>query len=93
MSLTATCVDSYESEKLRETLYEISREPGDTYDYTEFDDAVEAFSNGEPINYEGVATNVDLDENGDVVGTYRQWSFMNGEFQNRDFIDVADDLS
>jgi branched-chain amino acid transport system substrate-binding protein len=93
MSLAATGTDEYESETLRDVVYEISRPEGDVYNYQEFEDAASALSNGDPVNFDGVATNCDLDENGDVIGTYRKWTFEEGEFKNKEFIDVADNLS
>ena len=36
--------------------------------------ALELLRNGEEINYQGASGNVDIDENGDVVGTYDIWT-------------------
>jgi len=92
MSLATVAAESYESGPLRDNVYELSRPPGESYTYQEFDDAVETLSNGDPINYQGVSGNVDINEDGDVVGTYRRWNFADGAFQTGDFIDVADEL-
>jgi neutral amino acid transport system substrate-binding protein len=35
---------------------------------------LEALRNGEDINYQGASGNVDIDENGDVVGNYDVWT-------------------
>jgi branched-chain amino acid transport system substrate-binding protein len=92
MGLTTVAADSYESAALRDNVYELSRPPGESYTYWQFDDAVETLANGDPINYQGVSGNVDINQNGDVVGTYRRWNFADGEFQTGDFVDVSDDL-
>ena len=92
MGLTTVAADSYESAALRDNVYELSRPPGESYTYWQFDDAVETLANGDPINYQGFSGNVDINQNGDVVGTYRRWNFADGEFQTGDFVDVADDL-
>jgi len=34
---------------------------------------MELIRNGEAINYQGASGNVDIDENGDVVGVYDVW--------------------
>lgn len=36
-------------------------------------EAIELIRNGEEINYQGASGNVDIDENGDVVGVYDVW--------------------
>ncbi|MGI0481784.1 ABC transporter substrate-binding protein [Geminocystis sp. CENA526] len=36
-------------------------------------EAIELLRNGEMINYQGASGNVDIDENGDVVGVYDVW--------------------
>ncbi len=35
---------------------------------------MELIRQGEDINYQGASGNVDLDENGDVVGVYDVWT-------------------
>lgn len=92
MSLATVAADSYESEALRDNVYDLSRSPGDTYSYWEFDEAAEALSNGDPINYQGVSGDVDINDDGDVVGTYRRWQFTDGSFETGEFIDVSDEL-
>jgi neutral amino acid transport system substrate-binding protein len=37
-------------------------------------EAMELVRNGEEINYQGASGNVDIDENGDVVGGYDVWT-------------------
>lgn len=46
---------------------------GEGKEVTDACEAMEALRNGEAINYQGASGNVDIDENGDVVGVYDVW--------------------
>ena len=47
---------------------------GDGVDVTDVCEGLERLRNGERINYQGASGNVDLDENGDVIGNYDVWT-------------------
>jgi branched-chain amino acid transport system substrate-binding protein len=86
-ALATVAVDSYEAGALKEAVYPLSRPDGTTYDYTQIGDAIDALESGEPINYDGVSGSVDLDDAGDVPGSYRQWEVVDGSFELGSFID------
>jgi branched-chain amino acid transport system substrate-binding protein len=86
-ALAAVAVDSYESGALKEAVYPLSRPDGTSYNYKQVGDAISALENGEPINYDGVSGSVDLDDRGDVPGSYRQWEVVDGSFELGSFID------
>ncbi len=54
--------------KIREVANAPGKEVGDPCK------AMELLRNGEDINYQGASGNVDIDENGDVVGSYDVWT-------------------
>jgi neutral amino acid transport system substrate-binding protein len=47
---------------------------GDGVEVTNVCDGLARLRNGEAINYQGASGNVDLDENGDVIGNYDVWT-------------------
>ncbi|MDJ0690850.1 MAG: ABC transporter substrate-binding protein [Xenococcaceae cyanobacterium MO_188.B32] len=71
LMLAAEAADANTGEGIKSKLKEVANAPG-----TEVSDPCEAMKlvrNGEDINYQGASGNVDLDENGDVVGSYDVW--------------------
>lgn len=71
LMLAAEAADANTGEGIQSQLREVANAPG-----TEVSDPCEAMSlvrNGEDINYQGASGNVDIDENGDVVGSYDVW--------------------
>lgn len=71
MMLAAEAADENTGEGIKNNILEVANAPG-----TEVSDACEALElvrNGEDINYQGASGNVDIDENGDVVGSYDVW--------------------
>ena len=71
MMLAAEASDANTGEGIKSKILEVANAPG-----TEVSDACEAMElvrNGEDINFQGASGNVDIDENGDVVGSYDVW--------------------
>lgn len=87
-ALAASAVDNYESKPLREAVYPLSRPEGTTYTYRNIGEAISALEDGKDINYQGVSGTVNLDDTGDVPGTYRSWEVVDGSFKLRDYVDT-----
>lgn len=71
MMLAAEASDANTGEGIKGKILEVANAPG-----TEVSDACEAMElvrRGEDINFQGASGNVDIDENGDVVGSYDVW--------------------
>lgn len=71
MMLAAEAADANTGEGIQSQILEVANAPG-----TEVStpcEAMELIRNGEDINYQGASGNVDIDENGDVVGSYDVW--------------------
>lgn len=71
LMLAAEAADANTGEGIKSQIREVANAPG-----TEVSDPCEAMSlirNGEDINYQGASGNVDIDQNGDVVGSYDVW--------------------
>ena len=72
LMLAAEAAKANTGEGIQSKIREVANAPG-----TEVSDPCEAIAlirNGEDINYQGVSGNVDIDENGDVVGSYDVWT-------------------
>ena len=70
--LAAEAAKSNTGEGIQSIIREVSAGPGE-----EVTDACEAMAlvrEGKPVNYQGASGNVDIDENGDVVGSYDVWT-------------------
>ena len=71
MMLAAESADANTGEGIQSKILEVANAPG-----TEVSDPCEAMTlirQGEDINYQGASGNVDIDSNGDVVGSYDVW--------------------
>ena len=71
MMLAAEASDTNTGEGIKDNILEVANAPG-----VEVSDACEAMDlvrQGEDINFQGASGNVDIDENGDVVGSYDVW--------------------
>ncbi|GAB4528618.1 MAG: ABC transporter substrate-binding protein [Pleurocapsa sp.] len=71
MMLAAEASDANTGEGIKSKVRDIANAPG-----TEVSDACQAMElvrQGEDIDYQGASGNVDIDENGDVVGSYDVW--------------------
>jgi neutral amino acid transport system substrate-binding protein len=71
MMLAAESADANTGEGIKSKILEVSNAPGT--EVTEPCQAMELVRKGEDINYQGASGNVDIDTNGDVVGSYDVW--------------------
>lgn len=85
-ALAIQAADSFESESLRDAVYPLSRPEGASV--STFADAKAELEAGNEIDYEGVSGSLNLDENGDVPGTYQWWRFTDGDYEIQNFIEV-----
>ncbi|HAC65193.1 MAG TPA: amino acid ABC transporter substrate-binding protein [Cyanothece sp. UBA12306] len=72
LMLAAEAADANTGEAIQSKILEVANAPG-----TEVTDPCEAMKlvrQGEDINYQGASGNVDIDEYGDVVGSYDVWT-------------------
>jgi len=89
MMLAAEASDANTGEGIKGKILEVANAPG-----TEVTDACEAMElvrNGEEINFQGASGNVDIDKNGDVVGSYDVWQV--GEDGSLSVIDKVDPVA
>ena len=89
MMLAAEASDANTGEGIKSKILDVANAPG-----TEVSDACEAMEllrNGEEINFQGASGNVDIDENGDVVGSYDVWQV--GEDGSLSVIDKVNPVS
>lgn len=71
MMLAAEASDANTGEGIKSKILEVANAPG-----TEVTNACEAMKlvrQGQDINFQGASGNVDIDQNGDVVGSYDVW--------------------
>ena len=71
MMLAAEAAGENTGEAINNNIREVANAPGT--EVTDPCEAMELVRNGEEINYQGASGNVDIDENGDVVGGYDVW--------------------
>ena len=86
MMLAAEASDANTGEGIKSQILNVANAPG-----TEVSDACEAIAlvrQGEDINFQGASGNVDIDANGDVVGSYDVWQV--GEDGSLSVIDKVD---
>lgn len=71
LMLAAEAAGENSGEAIKGKIREVSG--GEGTEVTDPCQAMELLRNGEQINYQGASGNVDIDENGDVVGVYDVW--------------------
>jgi neutral amino acid transport system substrate-binding protein len=71
MMLAAEAADANTGEGIKSKIRDVANAPGT--EVTDPCQAMELVRQGEDINYQGASGNVDIDENGDVVGSYDVW--------------------
>lgn len=71
LMLAAEAAKSNTGEAIKSKIREVAS--GDGTEVTDPCQAIELLRKGEKINYQGASGNVDIDENGDVVGVYDVW--------------------
>ena len=79
IALAAQKAGSVDRVAIRDNLRAVANPPGEVVNPGEWARAVELLEAGEDINYEGASGSVDLDENGDVPGTFAHWRVEGGE--------------
>lgn len=70
--LAAEAGDTNTGEAIKDNILEVANAPGT--EVTDPCQAMELVRNGEDINYQGASGNVDIDANGDVIGSYDVWT-------------------
>jgi neutral amino acid transport system substrate-binding protein len=71
MMLAAEASDANTGEGIKSQILEVANAPG--IEVSDACEAMELVRQGEEINFQGASGNVDIDENGDVVGSYDVW--------------------
>lgn len=71
MMLAAEAADANTGEGIKSKILEVANAPGT--EVTDPCQAMDLVRKGEDINYQGASGNVDIDANGDVVGSYDVW--------------------
>ena len=71
MMLAAEASDANIGEGIKSQILEVANAPG--VEVSDACEAMELVRQGEDINFQGASGNVDIDENGDVVGSYDVW--------------------
>lgn len=66
---------------IRDNLRSVANPPGEVVNPGEWEKALQLLADGEEINYEGASGSVDLDEHGDVPGTFAHWRVEDGEIR------------
>ncbi|WP_223343227.1 ABC transporter substrate-binding protein [Synechocystis sp. PCC 7339] len=72
MMLAAEAAKSNTGTAIQSKIREVSNGPGE--EVTDACEAIAMVREGKEINYQGASGNVDIDENGDVVGSYDVWT-------------------
>ncbi len=70
--LAAQAAKQNNGEGIRSKIREVANGPGETV--TDVCKGLELLKAGKTINYQGASGNVDIDENGDVIGSYDVWT-------------------
>ncbi|MFB2918973.1 MULTISPECIES: ABC transporter substrate-binding protein [Aerosakkonema] len=70
--LAAEAAKSNTGEGIKSKIREVANAPGE--EVSDVCKALELVRQGKDINYQGASSNVDIDENGDVVGSYDVWA-------------------
>jgi neutral amino acid transport system substrate-binding protein len=78
LALAAQAADNNTGEGIKDKIREVSTAPGT--EVTDVCEGLKLLREGQDINYQGASGNVDIDPNGDVVGSYDVWTVKdNGE--------------
>ncbi len=72
LMLAAEAAKANTGEGIQSKIREVANAPGT--EVSDPCDAIALIRDGEDINYQGASGNVDIDENGDVVGSYDVWT-------------------
>ena len=91
LMLAAEHAGSNDPEAIRDSLYEISRPPGQLYPATSdgVAAALRAVRNGDDIDLDGESSALDWDDRGEVtVGHFSFWQFQDGEIVDLEHVDI-----
>ncbi|MGK7874942.1 MAG: ABC transporter substrate-binding protein [Xenococcaceae cyanobacterium] len=72
MMLAAEAANENTGDGIKSKIREVANSPGK--EVSDPCEAMELLRNGEDINYQGASGNADIDENGDVIGSYDVWT-------------------
>lgn len=72
LMLAAEAAKANTGEGIQSKIREVATAPGTAV--TDPCQGMELIKNGEDIDYQGASGNVDIDENGDVIGSYDVWT-------------------
>ena len=72
MMLAAEAAKANTGEAIQSKIREVAVGPGE--EVTDACEAIAMVREGKAINYQGASGNVDIDENGDVIGSYDVWT-------------------
>lgn len=78
LALAAEKAESTGGEALRDQLRAVANPPGEVVLPGEWERARQLIADGEEINYQGASGAVDLDDSGDVGGTFAHWVIRDG---------------
>ncbi|MCI0510557.1 amino acid/amide ABC transporter substrate-binding protein (HAAT family) [Chromohalobacter marismortui] len=79
LSLAAQAAGTTYSVAIRDQLRAVANPPGEQVGPGEFEKAVKLLEAGKEIDYQGAAGSVNFDANGDVPGTFGEWTFKDGK--------------
>lgn len=74
LALAAQASKANTGEGIKSKIREVANAPGE--EVTDVCKALELVRQGKDINYQGASGNVDIDENGDVIGSYDVWNVL-----------------
>lgn len=86
-ALAIQAADEFTSKALRDQVYDLSRPQGKKV--TSFQAGKKELEAGNDIDYQGVSGSVNLNDAGNVPGTYRKWEVVDGKFEMGSFIEVS----
>lgn len=72
LMLAAEAAKGNTGDAIKSKIREVAAGPGE--EVTDACEAIAMIREGKPINYQGASGNVDIDANGDVVGSYDVWT-------------------
>ncbi|GAA5179496.1 ABC transporter substrate-binding protein [Modicisalibacter zincidurans] len=79
LSLAAQAAGTTDSVAIRDQLRAVANPPGEQVGPGEFEKAVKLLEAGKEIDYQGASGSVNFDDNGDVPGTFGEWTFKDGK--------------
>ncbi|WP_404386209.1 ABC transporter substrate-binding protein [Caenispirillum salinarum] len=83
LALAAEKAGSDDPKAVRDALRDVSSPPGIEVLPGEWEKAKKLIANGQDIDYQGAAGPVNFDVNGDVLGTYEEWTVEDGKIVSK----------